>query len=84
MTEKDICKAFGNKDRLRLLDCLSKPQNVTELQNHCPFSQSALSQHLKILRDSGLVQTQKKGKQIIYKVANEKVSKITNLLLNYK
>jgi len=84
MAKKDICKAFGNEQRLRLLSCLSKPQNVSELQHHCPFTQSALSQHLKILRDAGLVETHKKGKQIVYNVANDEVSKITNLLLNYK
>lgn len=84
MTRNIIYKAFANEQRLKLLNCLSKSQNVTELQTHCPFTQSALSQHLKVLRDSGLVQTSKQGKQIIYSVTNKEVTKIAALLLDFK
>ncbi|MCF7865339.1 MAG: metalloregulator ArsR/SmtB family transcription factor [Candidatus Pacebacteria bacterium] len=84
MARNIIYKAFANEQRLKLLKCLSESQNVTELQKHCPFSQSALSQHLKVLRDSGLVQTNKQGKQIVYSVTNKEVIKIATLLLNFK
>lgn len=84
MNRNTIYKAFANEQRLKLLQCLSKPKNVTEMLTHCSFTQSALSQHLKVLRDAKIVKTDKKGKQIIYSVVNKKAVEITKLLLNYK
>ncbi len=80
----NIYKAFANKQRLMLLQCLSKPKSVTELLTNCLLTQSALSQHLKVLREADLVTTDRKGKEIIYRVNNKKVTQITNLLLDFK
>lgn len=84
MSKNNIYKAFSSGHRLNLLKCLSKPKNVTNLLENCSFSQSALSQHLKILRDAGLVETNRKGKEVVYCVANRKVTQITKLLLDLK
>ncbi len=84
MTRNNIYKAFSNEQRLKLLRCLFKPKNVTELLDHCPLTQSALSQHLKVLREAGVVKTEKEGKEVIYSVENKKVTQITNLLLDFK
>lgn len=84
MTRKEIYKAFSNEQRLKLILCLSKPKNVTELLSHCSLTQSALSQHLKVLREAGVVKTKKEGKEVIYSVGNTKVIQIATLLLNFK
>lgn len=84
MNRNIIYKAFANEQRLKLLQCLSKPKNVTDMLELCSFTQSALSQHLKVLRDAKIVNTKKQGKQIVYSVVNKKAAEITKLLLNYK
>lgn len=84
MNKNNIYKAFSNEQRLKLLRCLEKPKNVTELLDHCSLAQSALSQHLKILRDAGVVKTKKEGKEVVYSVGGKKVTLITNLLLDFK
>ncbi len=84
MNKDNIYKAFSNATRLMLLRCLYKPKSVTEMLEHCSLTQSALSQHLKVLRDAGVVKTRKKGKIIEYSISNNKVVQITNMLLNYK
>jgi len=84
MSKNKIYKAFSNEQRLKLLRCLSKPKNVTDLLDHCDLTQSALSQHLKVLREAGLVETKREGKEIIYGVGHKQVLKITNLLLDFK
>lgn len=84
MTKNNIYKAFSNEQRLKLLRCLSKPKNVTELLEHCSLTQSALSQHLKVLREAGVVKTKKEGKEVVYSLVDKKVTQITNLLLNFK
>jgi len=84
MSKNKIYKAFSSEQRLKLLRCLSKPKNVTDLLDYCDLTQSALSQHLKVLREAGLVKTKREGKEIIYGVGNKQVIQITNLLLDFK
>lgn len=84
MSKNDIYKAFSNEQRLKLLKCLNNPKNVTDLLDNCSLTQSSLSQHLKVLRDAGVVKTDRNGKEIIYSICNRKVAQITNLLLNFK
>lgn len=81
MDRHSICRALGNIDRVKLLRCLERPKTVTELLDHCELGQSALSQHLRILRDAKLVTTIKEGKFVRYGVANKQVQTITKLLL---
>jgi DNA-binding transcriptional ArsR family regulator len=75
-------KAFANSERVQLILCLKKPKSVTELLESCTLSQSALSQHLKVLRDTGMVDTEREGRNIIYKVDNKKVLRVAALLLD--
>lgn len=84
MSINKLCRALANEDRVKLLVCLSQEKSVSELLDYCHLSQSALSQHLKILRDAKVVETHKSGKYILYKVSDKKVTNIAKLLLNYK
>jgi DNA-binding transcriptional ArsR family regulator len=84
MARNNIYKAFANEQRLKLLQCLMKPKNVTELLEHCSLTQSALSQHLKVLREAKVVKTEREGKEVIYSVDNKKVIQIVSLLLGFK
>jgi ArsR family transcriptional regulator len=83
MTHAQVYRALGSEQRLKLLRCLSEPKNVSDLLCHCSLTQSALSQHLRVLRDAGLVVTRKKGKEIEYHVRDATVTRITNLLLDF-
>lgn len=67
---------FANDTRVRLLECLRTPHSVSELLSQCTLSQSALSQHLKILKDAGLVTCTRDGVRQVYRVANAKVSHV--------
>jgi ArsR family transcriptional regulator len=79
--KKDIYKAFSNKNRVKLIICLSKAKSVTELLGLCELSQSALSQHLKILKGEGIVVCNRDGKKQIYSIKNKKVLEIAKKLL---
>ena len=63
----DIYSAFGNSVRNKLIICLhNKSKNVTELIDNCGIAQSAVSQHLSKLKKSGLVKSEKLGKEVYY------------------
>ena len=80
-TKKDILKVFSNHNRVRLIMCLSTAKSVTELLSLCDLSQSALSQHLKVLKDAGVATCKREGKMQIYSVTNKKVITVAKLLL---
>lgn len=79
----DIYPAFGNSVRNKLIICLSgNPKNVTELINSCELAQSAVSQHLSKLKKLGIVDSAKKGKQVIYSLKYPQAADISILLSN--
>lgn len=43
-------------------------------------SQPTISQHLKVLREAGLVQTRRRGNQICYSVKQESLAELSDLL----
>jgi DNA-binding transcriptional ArsR family regulator len=59
--------AIGEPTRRAILDLLRRrPSSVAELAAQLPISRPAVSQHLKVLRDAGLVQVQARGTRRIY------------------
>ncbi len=69
-----ICKALGHPLRYKIVKFLADgPHCVCELNEDVEFSQSNLSQHLKILREAGLLESEKVGLRIFYRLRNENV-----------
>jgi len=67
----ELLKALGNPQRLRILCLLVEGEHsVGEINAHVPLSQSALSQHLALLREQGLVETRREAQTIFYALAD--------------
>ncbi len=65
-----VLKALGDETRLRILESLLIGEKcVTDLVQELKCSQPHASHHLRILRDSGLVEGHRDGKQVCYRVA---------------
>ena len=76
-----LLKALGNEQRLMILcHLVAGPLSVSELNVRMPLSQSALSQHLGILRDSGIVGTARESQSIIYSLPPGVATRIIGLL----
>lgn len=74
-------KWMANPHRLMILCHLLEGEHcVSELNQHLPLSQSALSQHLAVLRHSGLVNTRRQQQTIYYSLAGDEVSAIIQAL----
>ena len=70
-------RALANENRLMVLCCLGKGElSVSELLERVPLSQSALSQHLAVLRNEELVATRREAQTIHYRVADERVQRL--------
>ena len=68
-----VLKVLANEDRLLILCQLIKGAcNVGELEALLGIRQPTLSQQLTVLRDEGLVTTERKGKYIYYTLARKR------------
>jgi DNA-binding transcriptional ArsR family regulator len=61
--------ALGDPTRLAILERLSdRPSAVVDLARELPVSRPAVSQHLRVLKDAGLVIDQAVGNRRVYRV----------------
>ncbi len=71
MTPADAFIAIADPNRRHLLEELRRgPKTVSELASGLPVSRPAVSQHLKVLLDAGLVSARAEGTRRVYAVAN--------------
>lgn len=67
MTYAKVLDALAEPTRRRLMALLrAAPRSVGELADRVPVSQPAVSQHLAVLRDAGLVESTRDGTRRIY------------------
>jgi len=77
----EFLKALANDQRLAILcTLLDGPQSVGQINERVHLSQSALSQHLAVLREKGLVATEKEAQTVYYAVTDEKVHRLLSVL----
>lgn len=76
-----LLKALGNDKRLMLLCLLVEGErSVGELNARLELSQSALSQHLAVLREDGLVRTRREAQTIYYSLVEGPAQRIIDTL----
>lgn len=79
--QADFCAALSDPTRILILYALNeKALNVTELTNELVIPQPTISRHLKILRERGLVFTERQGTVITYHLADPRVTEAMDLL----
>jgi DNA-binding transcriptional ArsR family regulator len=60
---------LGDRTRRAIVECLAeRPMAVVELAEELPVSRPAVSQHLKVLKDAGLVAERSSGTRRIYRL----------------
>ncbi len=77
----EMCKTFSNPTRLEILNLLrNKEMFVTDLIKNTKLSQANISQHLSIMKSRGIVTSNRKGKNIYYKLTNPKIIKAFDII----
>ncbi|HZX44685.1 MAG TPA: metalloregulator ArsR/SmtB family transcription factor [Candidatus Nanoarchaeia archaeon] len=70
----ETCKVFSNSTRLEILNLLrDKEMSVTGLIEKTALSQANISQHLSIMKSKGIVLSDRRGKNIYYRLTNPKI-----------
>ncbi len=72
-----IFDALSDFTRFQILAALLEgDKSVTELQDVCHVSQSAISHQLRMLRDRSLVFARREGKRVIYSLADDHIERL--------
>ncbi len=76
-----LLKALANEKRLKVLyNITDKELSVGEIEKLVHLSQSALSQHLAILRSESIVRTRRNAQTIYYALKDERVKQVLELM----
>jgi DNA-binding transcriptional ArsR family regulator len=76
--------ALGDRTRRAIVECLAeRPRAVGELADALPISRPAVSQHLKVLKQAGLVEERPRGARRIYRLNPAGVAALRDQLDTY-
>ena len=68
-THDDVFDALGDRTRRSVFELLAAgPRSVGELAEDLPVSRPAVSQHLRVLKEAGLVSDTRAGTRRLYRV----------------
>jgi len=72
--QADFCQALADPTRLKLLSLLGeRPRAVKDLVEATGERQAKISQHLAIMRQRGIVKTQRAGTEVHYSLADPRI-----------
>jgi DNA-binding transcriptional ArsR family regulator len=82
---KDVFRAIADPTRRGLLDGLRRGETAMgELASEFDLSLAAVSQHLKVLRDVGLVTEQRVGRQRLYRIRPAPLREVTRWVAHFE
>ena len=77
-------KAISEENRLKILCILRKQELcVCDIWQHLDLPQNLVSHHLKVLKDSGLVESRKDSTKVIYSLDAKNTDKFISLLSHF-
>ncbi|WP_248928858.1 ArsR/SmtB family transcription factor [Paenibacillus hamazuiensis] len=81
----DVFQAIADPTRRELLSLLAdNDMPVTVLSGHFPISRTAVSKHLRVLSDAGLVKERKVGRETRYSLSPEPLLELKRWLAFYE
>lgn len=81
----EFFQMLGDPTRLAIFDHLSRGETtVGEIVDRFPVSQPAVSQHLGVLREWGLVERRREGRHMFYHARSEGLAPLIDWLAHYQ
>jgi DNA-binding transcriptional ArsR family regulator len=81
----DVFQAIADPTRRRLLSILGQDEKpLKDISGHFPVSRTAVSKHLRILSDAGLVKERKVGRETRYRLETEPLLELKRWLSYYE
>jgi ArsR family transcriptional regulator len=75
--QAELCTAMGHPVRVQIVHLLrSGPKRVSAIAEDLNISQATISRHLSVLRNVGILSSQRQGTDMIYQISNPKITEI--------
>ncbi len=85
MTAVDVFQVLAEPSRLAILEVLREgEQSVGALVAELPLSQPAVSKHLRVLKDAGLVEVRVDAQRRLYRIRPEPLVELDDWLAPYR
>ena len=85
MTTATVFQALGEPNRLGILELLRDGERpVGDLVDHLGATQPAVSKHLRVLREAGLVGVRADGQRRLYRIRPEPLADLDEWLASYR
>jgi ArsR family transcriptional regulator, cadmium/lead-responsive transcriptional repressor len=80
--DDELWSAIGDPSRRRVLDLVVSNGEVSAswLADHVPFSRQAVSKHLVVLEQAGLISRRKQGREVLYRVDADRLDQATQAM----
>lgn len=79
--QAELCRAMGNPLRMEILNLLrGGPLSVNEIALSTCQHQATISRNLATLRNVGIVATRREGVNILYHIANPKLTRVCDMM----
>lgn len=80
--DDELWSAVTDPSRRRVLDLLVNNGDVSAswLAGHVPFSRQAVSKHLVVLEEAGLVSRRKEGREVLYHLDTNRLDQATRAM----
>ena len=80
--DDELWSAIGDPSRRRVLDLLVSNGEISAswLAGRVPFSRQAVSKHLAVLEQAGLVSRRKQGREVLYRVEADRLDQATRAM----
>ncbi len=77
----EICKTMANAKRMEIIYALkSGEKTVTEIVNTLGVHKANVSQHLSVMKGSGIITSRREGTNIYYRITNPKIVEACGLM----
>jgi ArsR family transcriptional regulator, cadmium/lead-responsive transcriptional repressor len=81
-TDDELWSAIGDPSRRRVLELLvaNGPVSASWLSERVPFSRQAVSKHLVVLEQVGLIKRRKLGREVLYEIQNDRLGQASRAM----
>ena len=81
-TQAELLRALAHPTRLCIVKGLKEngPRNVSQMQSCSGLPQPSISQHLSRLRAAGIVEGERRGLEVVYRLVSEDTKRVLTAL----
>lgn len=84
-TRRDVFQAIADPTRREIIDLLAQqPMNLNAIAEHFDITRPAVSNHIRILDECGIIEIEQVGRERICKIQPDHLKKISNWVGKYE